>query len=302
MLFSVVIPTYNRATLLRGALDSVFSQQFTDFEVIVVDDGSTDDSETVCRTFDQRLRFFRHEHKGPGAARNVAARCAKGEYIAFLDSDDLWFPWTLATYASVIAQNNYPNLISGKSIKFQVEPPKADATGAQTAAFEHLLQACTDTIPPVGGTPSIAVRKDAFIRVGGFCEMPINGEDTDLWLRLGLEPGFVRIHRPPMFAQRIHADNVTNAVERAINGVHYQIRQETDGAYPGKTKYRRARITIISASVRSLSLQSHRTGHLRDGWTLYFKTLCWQIRLLRFRYVLGFPLLTLAAWFRRRRT
>src|SRR5947209_429690 len=100
-LFSVVIPTYNRAAYLRQTLASVLTQECQDFEIIVVDDGSTDATPVVLESFGGKLRVFHQKNQGPGAARNLGASNAGGEYIAFLDSDDVWFPWTLSTYARI---------------------------------------------------------------------------------------------------------------------------------------------------------------------------------------------------------
>src|SRR4051794_5139151 len=108
MRFSVIIPTYNRLQLLKEALDSVWRQTFTDYEVIVVDDGSTDGTRDYLESLGDKLRFFVQPRRGPGAARNLAAQHANGEYLAFLDSDDLWFPWTLATFAEVISRHRFP--------------------------------------------------------------------------------------------------------------------------------------------------------------------------------------------------
>jgi glycosyltransferase involved in cell wall biosynthesis len=304
VLFSVIIPTYNRAHLLPEALESVWRQTFTDYEVIVVDDGSTDGTADYLRSLCERVRVISQLNLGPGAARNLGAQYAKGDYIAFLDSDDLWFPWTLATYASVISRNEHPTLISGNWVTFREARPRHEVNvhDIQSTAFANLLEACAGPVPPVGGTPSIALRTRTLLKVGGFCQMRINGEDTDLWLRLGLEPGFVRIHHPPVFAQRIHADNITSSMERAITGVRYQIQQEIIGAYPGNAKYRRKRIKILAASVRNVSLQCQRSGHVREAWGLYLRTFLWQISFMRIRYVIAFPLLALAALVRHRKT
>src|SRR5262245_55735540 len=110
-MFSVVIPSFNRVALLGSALNSVFAQSFTDFEVIVVDDGSTDQTMQYLRAFRDRLAAIRQPNQGPGAARNRGARHAVGAYLAFLDSDDLWFPWTLEIYRKVIQEHNYPSFI-----------------------------------------------------------------------------------------------------------------------------------------------------------------------------------------------
>jgi Glycosyl transferase family 2 len=302
MLFSVVIPTYNRLPLLKEALESVWRQTFADYEVIVIDDGSTDGTVHFARSLGASIELLEQANRGPGAARNLAVQHAKGDYVAFLDSDDVWFPWTLATYASAIDQYDRPSLVSGNWVTLGEDPPKADAEEAeiQSTAFANLLVACTGTVPPVGGTPSIAVRTESFLKVGGFCELLINGEDTDLWLRLGVEPGFVRIHSPPVFAQRIHASNITLALDRAIGGVEYQIQQEKAGAYPGAKTHRSERIRIVAASVRNTSLECLRSGHSRQACVLYLKTFFWQLSLIRFRYLAAFPLLAIGAFFQSR--
>jgi len=91
---SVIIPTYNRAHVLARAIQSVLNQTYQDFEIIVVDDGSTDNTEEVIKSFnDPRIRYIRHEeNKGAAAARNTGIKAAKGEFIAFQDSDDEWLP------------------------------------------------------------------------------------------------------------------------------------------------------------------------------------------------------------------
>src|SRR6266849_1500345 len=99
MQFSIVIPTYNRAQLLAHALESVWRQRFRDYEVIVVDDGSNDETQAYLHGLNNKVRVIRQENRGPGAARNIGAHQAHGDYVAFLDSDDLWFPWTLDVFA-----------------------------------------------------------------------------------------------------------------------------------------------------------------------------------------------------------
>lgn len=100
-LFSVVIPLYNRAGLILGTINSVLSQTMTDFEIVVVDDGSTDNPEaTIASLNDSRVRLVRQENSGGGAARNRGIQEAKGEYIAFLDSDDFFLPHKLSRLAA----------------------------------------------------------------------------------------------------------------------------------------------------------------------------------------------------------
>ena len=123
-LLSLIIPTYNRSALLAEALESLQLQEFTDYEVIVVDDGSTDDTPiTLARYLEPgspiKLRVLRQANAGQGAARNLGIAQARGEYCAFLDSDDLFFPWTLAIVAEAIAGNGRPPVILGKELRFK---------------------------------------------------------------------------------------------------------------------------------------------------------------------------------------
>src|SRR5262245_19859517 len=112
LMFSVVIPSFNRVALLSTTLNSVFAQRFTDFEVIVVDDGSTDQTMESLQPFRDQVTAIRQANQGPGGARNRGARQAVGTYLAFLDSDVLWFPWTLEIYRKVIHEHDYPSFLT----------------------------------------------------------------------------------------------------------------------------------------------------------------------------------------------
>jgi len=118
--FSTVTPVYNRANLIRPTLDSILKQSFEDFEVILVDDGSDDHTVDVIRGYDDdRIRLIEQENAGPGAARNTGVEAARGEYVAFLDSDDLWFLWTPDTCEKVIRNHYFPAFIAGQLHRFR---------------------------------------------------------------------------------------------------------------------------------------------------------------------------------------
>ena len=131
-LLTVIIPTYNRSKLLSAALESVLSQEFTDYEVIVVDDGSTDDTAATVASWVERqplgtVRALRQANAGQGAARNLAIGEARGEYCMFLDSDDRSFPWSLRTMAEVIETNGRPSVLIGKELGFSTDAEARDA-------------------------------------------------------------------------------------------------------------------------------------------------------------------------------
>src|SRR5262249_35304485 len=120
--FSVVIPTYNRLDFLRQAISSVWAQTNREYEIIVVDDGSTDGTMDYLLSLGPNIKALRQANSGPGAARNLGAKHASGRYVAFLDSDDVWFPWTLATYHKLIQQYR-PSLICAATSEFEGEVP-----------------------------------------------------------------------------------------------------------------------------------------------------------------------------------
>ena len=139
-LFSVIVPCYNRRHLLEQALESIWAQAFTDFEIIVIDDGSEDDTWEYLCELGSRVRALRQSNLGPGTARNYGAQYARGLYLAFLDSDDLWFPWTLSTYARVIAQFQFPTLVAGMG--WQLGQSYAENLDYSVKRFPCLLDAC----------------------------------------------------------------------------------------------------------------------------------------------------------------
>src|SRR4051812_23345434 len=114
--FSVIIPAYNRAQLIGRTLQTALAQEFSDYEIIVVDDGSTDETATISASFGSKVRVMARENAGPGAARNAGIAHATGDYIVFLDSDDLFFPWTLSTYRDAIVAHHHPAMVLGRPL------------------------------------------------------------------------------------------------------------------------------------------------------------------------------------------
>ena len=186
--FSVIIPTYNRAGLVGLAIDSVMSQEFQDFELVVVDDGSTDNTAEVLADYAQRyagrITILRQENKGPGAARNLAMRQAGGRYLALLDSDDIWFPWTLACYREAIdgatvaggsSEDNAPSILFGSAMHFSdaAELTAVSRTPTQCDLFENYIDTCRPDAGDdhfVRGTCTAVFRADLWRASGGFFE------------------------------------------------------------------------------------------------------------------------------------
>ena len=297
MLFSVVIPTFNRAGLLPATLATVHAQTFKDFEVIVVDDGSTDGTREYLRTID-RMRVIEQDRRGPGAARNAGVSQAHGDYVAFLDSDDLWRPWTLSTFAKVIAEAR-PAIVAGRYVDLHdergldaiVEEP------VRSRVFDDYLSSSSQAI--AAGSNTIVIERSAFQRAGGFSERPINAEDHDLMLRLGEARGFATVLAPVTVAWRHHDGNITADVARTVAGVEHLIEQERGERYPGGHRRAPERRRIITRHARPVTFHCLREGDVRSALRLFRETMAWNMSAGHFAYLGAFPLLTVSTAARR---
>lgn len=190
--FSVVIPTFNRARLIGRAVACVLDQSYPCEEVLVVDDGSTDGSQEIVRAMGGKVRLIQQEHGGPSRARNTGVHAAAAEWIAFLDSDDLWRPDHLLRMAGAIRETG------GTAAMYFSDATYGSAPGARThwsisdfsprAPFEVIPRAeslVMRAVPPML-MPFCVIRKDVYQRYGGLWEELWSAEDTHLFIRLGL--------------------------------------------------------------------------------------------------------------------
>ena len=192
-MISVVIPLYNKATYISRTLSSAMMQTFRDFEIVVVDDGSTDDSAAVVESLDiSCLRLIKQENAGVSAARNRGIEEAKGEFIAFLDADDVWKPNYLKTQMSLVEK--YPQCdVFATNYEFCDKKGKVTPTIIRKLPFdgedgelENYFEVSSCSHPPICSI-SIMVRKMAIISIGGFPVGIKLGEDLLTWARLAVK-------------------------------------------------------------------------------------------------------------------
>ncbi len=187
---SVIIPTFNRAAFLREAIDSVLAQTEKDFELIIVDDGSTDYTRELVAEYGDRVRYVFQPNAGPSAARNLGIRHASGKLITFLDSDDLWLPHKLARQREWMAAHPQARLCYTDEIWIRrgvrVNQKKIHAKSGGWI-YPLCLPRCI--ISP----SSVLMRRELFDAVGLFDEQLPVCEDYDLWLRVAsrFEIGFI---------------------------------------------------------------------------------------------------------------
>jgi GT2 family glycosyltransferase len=185
---SIIIPAYNSAGYIGDALESVFAQTFKRYEVIVVNDGSPDtaDLERALNRFSSRLRYIKQENRGVAAARNAGLHAARGEWVAFLDSDDTWLPTFLEKQTALLDRSN-ADLVYSDAMLFGDSPAagqtfmKLQGAGGEVTT-ERLLFTKVSL-----QTSTVLARKEAIVRVGLFNESLRRGQDFELWFRLAKE-------------------------------------------------------------------------------------------------------------------
>ncbi len=178
---SVIIPTYNRARMLQKAVDSVLNQAFKDFELIVIDDGSTDETLKILKDYQDRLKSVTIPHGGVSAARNRGIEEAGGDFIAFLDSDDYWLPEKLAVQTDFFRRNPEARICQTDETWYRhgkrVNPGKRHQKSSGDIFYQS-LRLCL--VSP----STVMIRRDLFNDVGLFDESLPACEDYDLWLRI----------------------------------------------------------------------------------------------------------------------
>lgn len=297
--FSVIVPTRNRRALLEQTLASVWAQTYRDFELIVVDDASTDDTGAYLAGLGNEVRVLRNEGRGPGAARNAGAARASGDYLAFLDSDDLWLPWTLAIFDQAVTAHQ-PAFVCASFRQFADPAELAGERAGPLVAHAFANYYATWPRQLSIGAGMITVRKKEFELAGGFAVDAVNLEDHDLTLRLGLAAGFVQIVSPLMLGWRRHGGSVTENLGKSVAGCALLVARERGGRYPGGAASAATRRGLITMHARAVSLECVKAGRARDFAGIYGSTLSWHLALGRWKYLLAFPWLVGAALVRRR--
>ena len=178
---SVIIPTYNRKKLIVRAIESVLAQTYRDFEIIIIDDGSNDETKNVLIPYQSRIKYLYQENQGISAARNRGIKEAQGVYIAFLDSDDEWVEDKLAIQVDILDKNPPIGIIHNKLVILNDQGKKVGTKPANDSGktFQELIEFGGD-LP----TSSVLTRSECFQKVGLFDESLPTMEDFEMWIRI----------------------------------------------------------------------------------------------------------------------
>tara|TARA_R110000850_G_scaffold264954_2_gene394288 strand:- start:5781 stop:6671 length:891 start_codon:yes stop_codon:yes gene_type:complete len=181
-LVSIITPTYNRADFIAEAVQSVLDQTYPNFEHLIVDDGSTDNTREVLSPFlaDPRFRYFDQENQGQSVARNLALEHARGEFVCFLDSDNVWLPIHLASQLAAFQETPDVDIVCGDGITIDEQGNELSRKNIKRhsgyIAFQMLKDNC------VGMNTTLARRK-CFDEMGGMSGKRRVADDYDLWLK-----------------------------------------------------------------------------------------------------------------------
>lgn len=205
---SVIIPTYNRESFLKDAIQSVLDQTFKNFELLIIDDGSTDATEEMIRKnfHDNRIRYIYKRNEGVASARNLGIKEAQSDWLAFLDSDDRWYPEKLENQFRFLINNSHIKICQTEDIWFRNGKrfnPKKKHAKKSGWIFSYCVELCTVCCS------TIMLHKDIFRAEGLFDESLAACEDYDLWLRLSLKYPIITLSHILAWKQGGHSDQLS---------------------------------------------------------------------------------------------
>ena len=274
MLFSVVIPTFNRQELIGSTLASVMSQELSPGQIIVVDDGGTDDTEDVARRFG--VEYVKIQNSGPGNARNIGVSLSRHDWIAFCDSDDLWKPSYLRHFSDILKSESFYGFANWVDVEGSNWTSTAKFSSAPSGFFDDLhnpLYSKLIEFTPIWPSATV-VRKDFFSKIGGFnralSRLPT--EDYDFSLRCNEHSPATVMHEP-LVGIRKHVGNYSRgrirqhlsdadilswACEHHVSGVKFRSKLQKSIVFRRLTAFREAFVignfAIMREIARSLSI------------------------------------------------
>jgi len=226
---SIITPAYNAADFLAQTVASALAQTWRDFELLIVDDGSTDDTQHIARAWertDPRIRVFTRTHSGPSAARNTAIAQARGDYFALIDSDDLWHPTFLESQMTVFRARRSVDIVTGNGYNMGGPLDGQPLNPVGTAIREIPL---LEILERENSVFIMSVFRRAVVdRIGGFDEtLPLN-EDYDFWIRAA-HAGFVVVRNPvPLGHYRRRHDSISANEIQMVTGIMRVLRRARD--------------------------------------------------------------------------
>jgi glycosyltransferase involved in cell wall biosynthesis len=311
---SVVIPVYDREAGIAAAIRSILSSARAAgvrpgaVEIVVVDDGSRDGSAAAARRAGAMgaplvpVRVIEQANAGPAAARNRGVAACRAPYVAFVDSDDLWFDWTLEACLRAIARHPLAALYFLKACPFSDELALAPRRGPQiVTAFDGFVSASLAFAGRSFGTNNVIVRRDVFDRLGGFAPEFRCLEDTDFFLRADAAGPCVVFDGEDLLGRRRgDADSLTDNWFYVVDGLTKMQRNEAAGVYPRGARGDRRRAYFVAGTAVKATRLCFANGRPTVAYRVYFRNAAAIVRGGAARWLLRLPLTPLLSVLRPR--
>jgi glycosyltransferase involved in cell wall biosynthesis len=275
--FSVIITCHNQAIFIQDAVNSALTQICKTREVLVVDDASSDDSVDILKAFGNSLRLiYAPKNIGANAARNLGASVAVGDYLVFLDGDDLLSPWALSAYKALISASQAPILLSRLFFFQGTQSPETGAPSEEVTfvEYENLIQ--KDRMYRASAS-AMVVNRTTFHEVGGWTEGLFHLDDLDMLMKLGVSGRCVQILSPTTACYRVHQGNTVHQVPSFVPAMLTLIKKAKAGGYPGGPRFRFERYAFLGGAIffwikkcLRARLYASASSLLIKGWAMTF--------------------------------
>jgi glycosyltransferase involved in cell wall biosynthesis len=267
--FSIVVACYNQEGFVREAVESALSQGYPSKEIIVVDDCSSDGTADVLNTFGQSIILSRlPTNRGAVAARNHGASLARGEYLVFLDGDDVLMPWALEVYGRLITGRR-PKLMFGRCFIFRGEIPEVKTADLpREIQFVEYANFFAKDRPCVFNTSTLVVDRSTFWSAGGWSPDIFYQDIQDLVTKLGISGKIILVLAPHTVWYRMHLTNAVSKVLPFVEGIYVLLRKARAGLYPGGRERWVQRSAWFGGLIFYWTKTAMRAGLYRDGFLL----------------------------------
>jgi glycosyltransferase involved in cell wall biosynthesis len=258
--FSVIITSHNQAQFIRDAVDSALAQTYSDKEIIVVDDASSDGSQSILEQYGDAIRLVKVEKNvGASRARNVGIGIATGGFLVFLDGDDLLVPWALEIYGEIVDRKR-PEIILSAMLWFEGRSPKFNERKPEqieVVAYESLLD---KDRPYRASASALVIRHDVFTRVQGWTNEIFPMEDLDVLVKLLRSGRTAQILAPPTVCYRVHAANTVHQVANCAGALRLIMKKEKRGDYPDGQSHRGQRYAFLGGPAFFWARKAYKNG------------------------------------------
>jgi glycosyltransferase involved in cell wall biosynthesis len=266
--FSIIITSHNQAEFIRDAVDSALAQTYGEKEIIVVDDASSDSSQSVLEQYGGAIRLVKVERNvGASRARNVGIATAQGDFLVFLDGDDLLLPWALEIYNEIVDRKQ-PQIILSTMLWFEGNAPQSSdhkPEHIEVVAYESLLQ---KDRPYRASASALVIRRDVFTRVQGWTNEIFPMEDLDVLVKLLQSGRTAQILVPPTVCYRVHAANTVHQVANCAGALRSIMEKEKRGEYPDGQTHRGQRYAFLGGPVFFWARKAYKNGLYREAMHL----------------------------------